>query len=68
MKSSTSALIAVAMAGLGIASTALPAPRKGSSSRDYTPPRQAYALSREIADHNAEVDLRKAKKRARKRL
>ena len=36
------------------------------NSRRPTPPRRDTALQREIADHNAAVDARKAEKRARK--
>lgn len=62
------AVAALAMAGTGLAQAAMPAPRKGSS-RDYKPtaPRRDTALQREIAEHNAAVERRKAEKRARKR-
>jgi hypothetical protein len=56
--------------GFGAAAQAMPAPRKGSA-RDYTPRRVAVnakddALAREIAEHNAAVERRKAEKKARK--
>ncbi len=45
----------------------MPAPRKGSG-RAYrpTPPRLDSEQAREIAAHNAEVDRKRAEKKARK--
>ena len=74
MRSTRSALLAASVmamvGGLGAAAQAMPAPRKGSA-RDYTPRRVAVnaensALAREIAEHNAAVERRKAEKKARK--
>jgi hypothetical protein len=73
------AMALAAVAGLGMAASAMPAPRKGSS-RDWTdddverafarnaPPKPGpdAAMREEIAAHNAAVDMRKAEKRARK--
>jgi hypothetical protein len=55
------------MLGAGAAQAAMPAPRKGGN-RDYkpNPPRLDSAVARAIAEHNAEVDRRKAEKKARK--
>lgn len=52
------------MMGAGVA---MPAPRKGSG-RAYrpTPPRLDSEQAREIAAHNAEVDRKRAEKKARK--
>jgi hypothetical protein len=57
-------------AGMGAAAQAMPSPRKGSA-RDYKPRRIATtqpddALAQEIAEHNRQVEYRKAEKRARK--
>lgn len=57
------------MAGVRAIGESMPAPRKGSN-RDYKPSRTKQpdtALAREIAEHNAEVDRKKAEKKARKR-
>lgn len=68
MRSSTRgsllAAAAIAMMGAGVA---MPAPRKGSG-RAYrpTPPRLDSEQAREIAAHNAEVDRKRAEKKARK--
>lgn len=73
------AAMAIAMLGDGAAQAAMPAPRKGGN-RDYTdadierafarnaPPKPGpdAAMRAEIAAHNAEVDRRKAEKKARK--
>lgn len=58
----TAALIA-AGAGMAIA-----APRRTPHRESYrpTPPKRNTELQREIADHNAAVEARKAEKRARK--
>jgi hypothetical protein len=67
-RASLMAAMAIALAGNGLAQAAMPAPRKGGH-RDYkpSPPRLDSAVARAIADHNAEVDRRKAEKKARKR-
>jgi hypothetical protein len=61
------ALALATAAGMGAAQAAMPAPRKGGS-RDYTPnpPRVDSALAREIAEHNAAVERRRAEKMARR--
>ena len=61
------AMMAIALAGNGLAQAAMPAARKGGN-RDYkpNPPLLDSAVAREIAEHNAEVDRRKAEKKARK--
>ncbi len=62
------AMMAIALAGNGLAQAAMPAPRRGGN-RDYNNPlplRLDSAVAREIAEHNAEVDRRKAEKKARK--
>jgi hypothetical protein len=61
------AMMAIALAGNGLAQAAMPSPRKGGN-RDYkpSPPRLDSAVARAIAEHNAEVDRRKAEKKARK--
>ena len=41
--------------------------RNSGNNRRPTPPKRDTALQREIADHNAEVEARKAAKRDRKR-
>ena len=62
-----SAALLATVAGMGALAQAMPAPRKGSA-HDYrpTPPRMDTAMRREIAEHNAAVERRKAEKRARK--
>ncbi len=74
MRSKQFALLAAAglamLSGLGAAVQAMPAPRNGSN-RGYKPRRVALvakdtARAREIAEHNAAVDRRKAEKKARK--
>lgn len=61
------AMAVAAIAGMGAAQAAMPAPRKGSS-RDYNPePRKLDTdLQRAIAEHNAEVDRRKEDRRLRR--
>lgn len=62
-------LAAVAMSdGIGVASASMPAPRKGSSG-DHKVRRRVQIdpdISAEIKAHNAEVDRRKAEKKAAK--
>jgi len=73
MKHTKASLIAAAAfamaAGMGAAQSFMPAPRKGSN-RDYKPRRVATsagtAMEREIAEHNAEIERRKAEKKAAK--
>lgn len=67
----TSMLAAMSLAtiaGMEMAAAAMPTPRKGSAR--VAPRRQVAVdtpdLKREIAAHNAEVERRKAEKRARK--
>ena len=66
-RASLLAMAAIAMMGAGAAQAAMPAPRKGGN-RGYkpNPPRLDSALAREIAEHNAAVERRKAEKKARK--
>jgi hypothetical protein len=61
-------LMAAAMiAARGAGTVAMPAPRKGSArAHRPTPPRLDTAQAREIAEHNAAVDRRKAEKKAAK--
>lgn len=69
MRSTRSALLAasaLAMMG-GLASPAQPLRAQGhGNNRMPTPPRMDTELQREIAAHNAEVERRKAEKKARK--
>jgi hypothetical protein len=59
-------LLAVAsISGLAAAAPALRTAGIGNNRRP-TPPRMDTALAREIAEHNAEVDRRKAEKRLAK--
>ena len=63
------AALALAMvAGTGQAAQAMPTLRTAGdgNNRHPTPPRRDTALAREIAEHNAAVERRKAEKRARK--
>jgi len=72
MRNTKSAMLAASMlamvGGLSAADQAMPAPRNGRN-RDYKPttPCQDSALAREIAEHNATVERRKAEKMAAKR-
>ena len=59
------AMIAAMGAGLDVPGPTLRSAGSGNNRRP-TPPRRDTALEREIADHNAAVDARKAEKRARK--
>jgi hypothetical protein len=65
MKSTTARLLATAALMMSVLPSATP--RKGGN-RDYkpNPPRLDSTTAREIQEHNAEVDRRKAKKRAAK--
>ena len=70
MRNANIAMALAIAAGIGVAAQAMPSPRKGSA-RDYKPRRIATTqpdddLAREIAEHNARIDARKAEKRARK--
>ncbi len=59
---------ALMVAGLGTAAAAMPS-LKTAHREGYrpTPPRRDTALQREIAEHNAAVEARKAEKRAKKK-
>lgn len=57
------AMLAALGAGLNVPGVTLRDAGSGNNRRS-TPPRRDTALAREIADHNAEVDRRKAEKRA----
>lgn len=59
------AMIAAMGAGLDVAGPPLRSAGSGNNRRP-TPPRMDTALAREIAEHNAAVDRRKAEKRTRK--
>ena len=68
MRSSTrSSMLAAATLAMLAVGDAMPPPRKGSA-RAYkpTPAKRDTAQAREIAEHNAEVDRRKAEKKAAK--
>ena len=66
-------MTAAAMAVLASAAYAGPGPMPtlrsagSGNNRRPTPPKRDTALQREIADHNAEMEARKAAKRDRKR-
>lgn len=59
------AMIAAMGAGMDVPGPPLRHAGEGNNRRP-TPPRRNTELEREIADHNAAVDARKAEKRARK--
>jgi hypothetical protein len=61
-------LALAAVAGLGAASAAMPAPSKGSA-RDYKPQpaqRELNEIDRERAEWNARIERRKAEKKAKR--
>ena len=62
------ALAALVMAGSALEQAAPLRSAGNGNNRSPTPPRMGPALQREIAEHNAAVDRRKAEKRARKGL
>lgn len=68
MRSTRDSLMAVAMIAAMGAGHDLPGPALRSFASRYrpAPPRQDTEMAREIAEHNREVDRRKAEKRAAK--
>lgn len=68
MKTAKDHAKAAAAIAMLAASDAMPTPRKGSARthKPTPPPRMDTALAREIAEHNAKVDAKKAERALRR--